>query len=437
MKQALSLCGGGSRGSYELGAWTALTEHGFSFDLVTGSSIGALNGTLMVQGDYSLACQLWREITVEDVMANGINLDTSIERMFNQKGDLNLFLRKYAENRGADISPLKDLLTRVIDEPRFRASPMGFGLVTVAFPSLQPLELTKADIPDGMLIDWLLASASCFPAFPMHKIDGKSYLDGGYHDNLPIRFAFKLGADHVTAVDLTYPPLHPEFRRHPCVTYICPSWNLGSILLFDPDVMEQNRRLGYNDACRALGSLFGWRYSFRGRALAPKFQDTAKRFSGFLSRVEAVLSDSGRRGFRRTSAPLRGFLEEHTVSGSLDCAGDLVRSVEAAAERLSVDHLEIWEFQNLVLRLVQRLSGELPPLDLHPALLRAAAGREPEELSLAAQFQAIRGALADARKSGREEDFLAQAAELAASRPRDLVCVLGLAFLAVEHSELL
>ena len=50
-KTALVLSGGGSRGAYEAGAWQALTELGIRIDIVTGTSVGAINGAMVAQGD--------------------------------------------------------------------------------------------------------------------------------------------------------------------------------------------------------------------------------------------------------------------------------------------------------------------------------------------------------------------------------------------------
>lgn len=44
MKYGLVLSGGGSKGAYESGCMKALQELGYHFDIVTGTSIGALNG---------------------------------------------------------------------------------------------------------------------------------------------------------------------------------------------------------------------------------------------------------------------------------------------------------------------------------------------------------------------------------------------------------
>ena len=49
MKRAVVLSGGGSKGSYEIGVWKALRRLHIKYDIVTGTSIGALNGALMTQ----------------------------------------------------------------------------------------------------------------------------------------------------------------------------------------------------------------------------------------------------------------------------------------------------------------------------------------------------------------------------------------------------
>ena len=59
MKRAIVLSGGGAKGGYEIGAWKAFRRLGIDFDIVTGTSVGALNGVLMVQNDFFKAYKLW------------------------------------------------------------------------------------------------------------------------------------------------------------------------------------------------------------------------------------------------------------------------------------------------------------------------------------------------------------------------------------------
>ena len=82
MKTAIVLAGGGSKGSYQAGVWKALRELGVEYQIVTGTSIGAVNGALMVMGDYERAERLWHTVTVEDIMAHGMNLKHDMDYYF-------------------------------------------------------------------------------------------------------------------------------------------------------------------------------------------------------------------------------------------------------------------------------------------------------------------------------------------------------------------
>lgn len=57
--RALVLCGGGGKGAYQLGALRALAEAKVTFDLITGSSIGALNAALVLSNGIDKARQLF------------------------------------------------------------------------------------------------------------------------------------------------------------------------------------------------------------------------------------------------------------------------------------------------------------------------------------------------------------------------------------------
>ena len=61
-KTALVLGGGGSRGAYEIGVWQALRELGIPVNMVTGTSVGAINGAMIAQDAFELAVSLWKEI---------------------------------------------------------------------------------------------------------------------------------------------------------------------------------------------------------------------------------------------------------------------------------------------------------------------------------------------------------------------------------------
>ena len=95
MRRAVALCGGGTKGAYELGVWRAIQELDINYQIVTGTSIGAINGALMASRDYELAKELWNNIRMEDVMLDGVNLVNTVEGMYNQRNALGPFLKKF------------------------------------------------------------------------------------------------------------------------------------------------------------------------------------------------------------------------------------------------------------------------------------------------------------------------------------------------------
>src|SRR6185437_16702883 len=59
VRRALVLSGGAARGAYEVGALKALNEMGFQFDVVIGTSIGAVNAIFFAQQALDRLEQIW------------------------------------------------------------------------------------------------------------------------------------------------------------------------------------------------------------------------------------------------------------------------------------------------------------------------------------------------------------------------------------------
>lgn len=260
LKRAIVLGGGGSKGAYQIGAWRALRELGVDYHIITGTSIGACNGALMVQGDYERALELWQSIDIDKVVLNGLNLRADISYYMEHSDRLFGFLKTYTSNKGMDTTPFVNLLGRFIDTERFFASRVDYGLVSVRFPSMQPILKCKDSLPKAQLRDWIMASCSCFPAFPIYEIAGEGYIDGGYYDNLPISLAFRLGAQEVIAIALN--PKPHAYTNHPFVRCIQPRERLGGMLDFDSDMIHTHIGLGYLDTLKSFGRLVGRDFSF-------------------------------------------------------------------------------------------------------------------------------------------------------------------------------
>ncbi len=55
VQKALVLAGGGARGSYQVGLWRALMELDWHPQIITGTSVGSLNGAMFVLDQYETA----------------------------------------------------------------------------------------------------------------------------------------------------------------------------------------------------------------------------------------------------------------------------------------------------------------------------------------------------------------------------------------------
>ncbi len=221
--------------------------------IITGTSVGSLNGAMFALDLYETARDMWTSIRSQDVMElPEENADLS---------ELHAFLREVVRDGGMDVTPLEEIVERVLDEDALRASPIRFGLVTVEKRGLKPRELTLDEIPAGKVKDYLLASAACFPALRAKQIDGVQFLDGGYRDNMPTALAQKMGADELVCVDLEGVGITLPNRTGLPTTLIRSYWELGDILHFDPDTARRNIELGYYDTRRAMGYLRGCAYA--------------------------------------------------------------------------------------------------------------------------------------------------------------------------------
>ena len=63
---ALVLSGGGTRGAYQVGVWKALQDLGIKVKAITGTSIGSLNGALILQGDTDGMIDIYKNLKMED-----------------------------------------------------------------------------------------------------------------------------------------------------------------------------------------------------------------------------------------------------------------------------------------------------------------------------------------------------------------------------------
>lgn len=260
-KLGVVLAGGGAKGAYQAGFIKALMELNISPDIVAGTSIGALNGCLLAQNQAQECIELWKKVTMQDVLAHPLPDRFDIDTFLLQSNRTMNFFKNYVKEKGADITPLIQLIDHYCDEEKLYASSIEFGLVTVQYPSLKGLEINK-DAMKGKVRDYLLSSASCFPAFPVHEFEDGSFIDGGYYDNCPIDYAFELGAEKVIVCDLDSDIKHRHYLHKPNVQIIAPSEDPGMFLDFDRDHLNRLIQMGYEDTMKSFGIYEGFCWTF-------------------------------------------------------------------------------------------------------------------------------------------------------------------------------
>lgn len=282
MKRAIVLSGGGGKGAYQIGFWKAIRELGITYDIVTGTSIGALNGAFMVQGNYKDAFKLWYDMDYAKVFDGGTNNNSYYTK--NGRKKVILKYAKGAMEGGLLVSGLEKIIDDNLKHDLFYSSNVDYGLITVKFPSLKPAILTKKDIKKEKLKEYLLATSACFPAFKIKEIDDEAYIDGGYYDNLPIDLAINLGADDIIAVDLRAPGKRRKQKNmNVHLTLITPKCDIGNFLVLEKKQARRAMNLGYNDTMKKFNQLDGDYYTFKKGSLKRNYDRMSHRFYNYLN----------------------------------------------------------------------------------------------------------------------------------------------------------
>lgn len=345
MKRAIVLAGGGSRGSYQMGFWRAIRELGIDYQIVTGSSVGALNAAVFASGDYDGGIQMWNSITTQDIIETtpskisqiiDPNMVDAIGASLHGLGDI----FEDAVKVKMDSYPLHKLMRNFLSEKEVREGVARLGITVSEYPTLRCQTFTLEEIPYGMMYEYLLASSTVFPAMNPRTIAGKRYVDGGYSDNFPVNLALDMGAEDIIGVALKASGVEAKYSTDYPVRIIKPHFNLGTSMHFDPEMAKRNMVLGYNDTMRSFGMFDGETYTFeRGEAQALSAELDA-HFADLLCTASCVpLSDKP--NFKKTLC-VKALAESKKVR--FGRMGELfaMTAGETAADIYDVDPLPVY-----------------------------------------------------------------------------------------------
>ena len=250
--------GGGAKGAYQIGAWRALREAGVKINAVAGTSVGALNAALICMGDLEIAEDIWKNISHSKVMEVD---DDKAAQLFDGSAKLYDWVQvvfKYATEGGADITPLKELIAKAIDEETIKNGKISFYLHTFSLNEMKELDIDVREIEDGLLADFLLASAY-LPVFKHEKLHGQSYMDPGMINNVPLDSLIKRDYKDIIMLRIFGPGRYKpvEIPEDVNIYSVEPRVNLGNILNFEAQKSMNNMKIGYYDTQRLLYHLSG------------------------------------------------------------------------------------------------------------------------------------------------------------------------------------
>ncbi len=287
----LCLSGGGAKGAYQIGCWRAFLELGLDFDVVAGSSVGALNGAFICQGDYGRAENFWHHISADQVLRldtlrlRRLAARTAMDLLFlalplpfkgtrairytryaitsfyllSQKGILRHILRDGL----FDASILEQTIEKCLDLDRLIDSGKTLIISTLQFTKVDSLRWGKIRYHriDTMraheIKKILLASASIPLIFPAVEMDGSYHRDGAVLLKPPVRPLYDIGIRKIIAVHLK-PRKRTSRRRfrEASIVDIAPRRPLGRATLgalnFTPEIARIHLDMGYQDAIEAL-----------------------------------------------------------------------------------------------------------------------------------------------------------------------------------------
>lgn len=366
--RALVLAGGGAKGSYQIGVWRALEELDWHPSIITGASVGTLNGCMFAIGKAREAEALWRSLEIHDV------LDVPATRT---PEELNSFFLDVIRSGGLNVEPLAERIDALIDEEAVRRSPIHFGLVMTEMSNLRSIQCPIESIPQGRLKDYLLASSACFPALRPREIDGVKYIDGGWRDNMPLQLAARMGATELLGVDIDGIGFVRQNNTGLPTRIVRSHWNLGPTLDFDPARAARNIALGYFDTMRLFGRFGGTAY-----AILPDRDGFLARFAVQYQQLLAAVNRRapGMDKVEKTARQRSGYPAPFAPNPSAPTRGAMA-PLELAAERLHVP--EDLPYSPKLLAATFMGSFDKDPADRFPALLEGKEGSLVTERAMA------------------------------------------------------
>ena len=120
------------------------------------------------------------------------------------------------------------------------------------------IDIKECEDP-SMIKDFLLASAYIFPLFKNEKLHGKTYIDGGAINNVPLGSLVERGYKDIIMIRIFGVGREKKVKipEDTNIYTVAPKVSLGSIIEFDSRKTRTHLKLGYYDTLRMIYGLKG------------------------------------------------------------------------------------------------------------------------------------------------------------------------------------
>lgn len=260
MKIALVLGGGAARGLAHIGVLKVLEKEGFQFDLIVGTSIGAIIGGLYALNPKAdgledrilqyLGSEPFKKFRMDSFHRESEKKDTSARRFipimpnFLERG---IFFGK-SLTRLSFISSevVRENSVYLFGESSFQESRIPLHLIATDMDSGTEYVLSR-----GLIGEAVAASCAIPSILPPVCIGGRTLVDGGCVSLVPINAARQLGASLVIACNVGKSQLNPSYPLKSAFDVAMRSYDItlfslrthqlqGADILISPEVSDVN-----------------------------------------------------------------------------------------------------------------------------------------------------------------------------------------------------
>ncbi len=176
----LALGGGAARGWAHLGILEALDEEGVDIDMIAGTSFGAVVGSTYCFGAHRDLLEIGKEVDYRRILS-----------FFN----LNLLNRSGL----SDGSRIEEFFRKTMDIPDIEDLMIPFRAVSCDLNTGEKVVFDKGDT-----LFAVMASSAVPVMFTTREYEGRTLVDGGLVDPLPVDVVRDMGPDIVIGVDLNH-----------------------------------------------------------------------------------------------------------------------------------------------------------------------------------------------------------------------------------------